>query len=304
MLKTQLDATIDWVTQEPYKKLVHCFTDVTNVLTFPRHSFWTKAIPMMRELRYEHYDLVIDFQGLFKSGFVTRMARTERRIGPSYHREGSVVTYSEIAGTRNPDRHAVEQALDVVEHLGLERTGVLFPVEFPHVEVSVGVPRVALVPCSRWPTKNWPSHHFAEVGQCLAMEGAEIFLMGSPADRQVCSELERAIPGAVNLCGKTDLVTLGGTIQAMDLVVSVDTGPMHIAAACGVPVLALFGATDAKRTGPYGSGHMVLFVDELACRPCRARVCVRKDLACLTRLAPKLVVETAKEMLVARPNHV
>ena len=85
----------------------------------------------------------------------------------------------------------------------------------------------------------------------------------------------------------------------MDLVIANDTGPMHMAAACGVPVLALFGPTDPKRTGPYGARHRVL-QSPLPCQPCRQRVCVRKEGDCLSALPVSEVVETALDMLGSR----
>lgn len=297
MIKQELGATVDWVTQAPYRELVQCFEDVSNVIVYPRHGFLQGALPMMRELRRQPYDLVLDFQGLFKSAVVTRLSRSSRKIGPSYHREGSRFAYTEVAGIRDRSRHAVEQALDVVDHLAIARTDVRFPVVYPATSVPEGGSRVALIPCSRWETKNWPVEHFVEVGQSLAGQGVQIFLVGGSEDLSVCKRLEDVIPGAINLCGKTNLVTLGATLQVMDLVVTVDTGPMHMAAAAGVPVLAIFGATDPLRTGPYGASHVVLTVGELTCRPCLSRTCARGDLACLREIPPARVVDQACAML-------
>ena len=85
----------------------------------------------------------------------------------------------------------------------------------------------------------------------------------------------------------------------MDLVITVDTGPMHMAVAAGVPVLGLFGATDPVRTGPYGPAHQTLFTEDLECRPCLDRVCARGDLACLDRLSAERVADAARTMLSA-----
>jgi len=133
-------------------------------------------------------------------------------------------------------------------------------VSIPGPDVLAPRPRVALIPCSRWPAKNWPAARFAQVGAVLQSEKkASVYLMGSAADRTVCEEIAQRLPGrTLNTAGETGLVELCGYLQAMDLVVSVDSGPMHAAAAGGVPVLAVFGATDPRRTGPYGPRHRVV----------------------------------------------
>ena len=121
-----------------------------------------------------------------------------------------------------------------------------------------------------------------------------LYLVGSAADRAVCGEIARGIgQGVVNLCGGTSLVELGSLLQEMNLAITVDSGPMHMATAVGVPVLAVFGATDPGRTGPFGGSHRVLTAEGLDCRPCFANACRRSDLACLDRVSAEAVVETA-----------
>ena len=93
-LKAGLQAEIDWVTQDEYVDLVARFDDVDRVIGFPRHRFVRHHRRFLRELRSRSYDIVIDLQGLFKSGAVTRLARGARRIGPSYHRECSRLFYA------------------------------------------------------------------------------------------------------------------------------------------------------------------------------------------------------------------
>ena len=279
-LKQEWNATIDWVTQTPYVELVKCFPDVNRVIAFPRRDFFKQSSEFVRDLRREKYDLILDLQGLLKSALVARMARGRKRIGPSFAREGSRLLYSAVAGPKNKNRHAVDEILDVVRYLGLEVRKPEFPVAFPKAPRPEPEPRVVFIPCSRWRTKNWPPERFVEVGRALQKRaGATIFLAGSPEDRPVCDWIEKQIGGrVVNVCGKTSLVELGSLLQEMNLTIAVDSGPMHMAAAVGRPVLAVFGATDPKRTGPYrrepsrhcggGSGvPAVLFRPLCAARP-------------------------------------
>lgn len=298
-LRLGLGASVDWLTQTEYVPLVRCFDDVENVIRFPRRHFFRNALPFLKAVRSRRYDLVIDLQGLLKSAFGGRFARADRRIGPSYSREGARFLYDAVAGECNKNRHAVEEAMDVVRFLDLPVPDPVFPVTFPKVSLPEGAPRVAFIPRSRWETKNWPAARFVEVGRALlARAKASIYLLGSLGDLDACLGIQRALGrGVYNLCAQTSMVELGGFLQAMDLVVTVDSGPMHMAAALGKPVVAVFGATDARRTGPFGPGHRIVTKDDLDCRPCFSGSCRRHDIACLTNLPAEPVIEAALQAL-------
>lgn len=293
------NAEVDWVTNTAYVDLVRAFGPVCRVIGFPRKNFAAGALRLWREVRREKYDFVFDMQGLMKSALVTGAARADRRIGPSFHREGSRFFYDAVTGPRNKERHAVEENLDLVEFLAMERGVLEFPVRWtlpPHLPPGA---KIGLLPCSRWPTKNWPVEHFVALIKELAGE-ANLYLFGAPEDADACAQIDAGSGGAAkNLCGQTSLLELGGWLAGMDLVITVDSGPMHMAAATGTPVLALFGPTDPKRTGPYGSMHRVLQRDDLSCRPCLSRACLlpEADTRCMSGLAPDRVARVAREML-------
>lgn len=304
-LKAHTGAAIHWVANAPYVPLVRCFDPVDRVLSFPRQAFWTNRGAFLADLRRERYDLVLDMQGLMKSALIARAARADRILGPSFHREGSRCLYHAVAGRRNKQRHAVEENLDMLDALGIPRGEVAFPATFPAPDLppASGL-RIGVIPRSRWDTKNWPVTHFAATCEGLIREAnAAIHLFGAPEDADTCAELETRLGGAArNLCGQTALPELAGWLKAMDLVLCVDTGPMHIAAAVGAPVLAVFGATDPLRTGPYGDRNRVLVREDLPCRPCLARTCrlPERDLRCLTGLEPDRVIEAARAILGRR----
>ncbi len=305
-LKSVTGAAIDWVTQPEYAGLVRCFTDVDRVILFPRRA-GIRGIPnFLREVRAYRYDLAVDVQGLLKSALALRAARARQRIGPSYHREGARLFYTAVTGPRSKDRHAVEQAYDLIRYLDWPETDPVFPVRLPDVPPGGDArPRIALAPRSRWETKNWPDDAFIELGRRLIEEsGARLYLTGGPAEAALGKRLEQAWDcpeRVVNRCGALDLVGLGSLLQEMNLAITVDTGPMHMAAALGVPVLALFGPTDPVRTGPFGPGHRVLRVERLTCSPCFSGECARGDYACMRNLFPSVVADAATEML-QRPD--
>lgn len=297
-LKVGLNAAVDWVVQPEYVDLVRGFTDVDRIIVYPRRSFFRSFRRFVRELRAQNYDLIVDLQGILKSALVAHLALGEERLGPSFHREGSRRLYSAVAGPANRNRHAVDQNLDIVRYLQWPLTAPEFHLAVPLALLSEPPPRVALIPFSRWPSKNWPVAAWLELGRELReQKGASLFLIGGAEDVAAGAQLEREFKGRVlNLVGKLSLPQLAGLLKEMNLVIAGDTGPMHLAAAVGAPVLALFGPTDPVRTGPYGPVHRVV-KNKLRCQPCFDRICRFRDHSCLRAITPAQVLLVALEML-------
>jgi heptosyltransferase-1 len=307
-LKVGLEAEVDWVTQPEYVDLLRCCPDVSHVIPFPRRQLLSKAGAFVRALRARDYDMVIDLQGLLKSAIVATLAKSWRVIGPSFYRERSNLFYHSVAGARNKDRHAVDENLDVVRYLGLPVLPVQFPVHFPAPPSDPNGVRVAIVPVSRGANKNWPVPNFIEVARRLQEEvGASIYLFGSAGDAEACERIRLALeagrPGSpvLNLAGRTTLVEMGARLSGMNLVIANDSGPIHMAAALEVPVLAVFGPTNPKRTGPYGRQHRVVTAD-VSCRPCYRRHCTQEVPECLAKVMPERVAREAVEMLGMRSS--
>jgi heptosyltransferase I len=299
VLKQSLGARIDWVVQPEYTALLGCFDDVEQIIPFPRRDL-THLPDFLSRLRSRHYDIVIDLQGLMKSALITAAAKGKNKIGPSASREGARLFYRKTAGKRNKQRHAAGELLDVVRHLGLPVPQELsFPVSFPpHPGFGPG-PHIALCPCSRAAGKNWPADRFAVAAKQLQKERtARIHLIGGPSDRTVCAGIAAAIgPAVLNHAGQTSLVELGSLLQQMDLLITVDSGPMHMAAAIGTPTLALFGPTSPLRTGPFGARHRVI---ESTLRPGKKRISKKtrqNDLRYIEAIPAGDVIRAALEML-------
>ncbi len=294
-LKVELKADVDWVVQREYVDLVHCFSDVDRVIPFDRRGALKNLRPFLRELRQERYDLIVDLQGLLKSALVAAAARGGKRIGPSFHREGSRLLYSSVAGRRNKNRHAVEENFDVVDHLGLKRIPVEFPVEFPAARLTGERPFVGMAPLSRWPSKNWPADRFAEIAQrLLEQKKGTVFLLGSPGDVETCRSIARATGDSdrvKNLAGTTSLVEMGGVLSELDLLIANDTGPMHMSVAVGTPTVVVFGPTFADRTGPYGDKNVVV----QASRPTPDQHPSRTDMSWIEAVSVDRVWEAVEE---------
>jgi heptosyltransferase I len=295
-IKQELNARIDWVTQNEYAELVRCFKDVDRVIAFPRKHFFKNFRDFVRELRTDYYDIIIDFQGLLKSALPCLLAKGSRRIAPSFSRESSHILYREIAGKKNKNRHAIQENLDVVKYLNLKVLPITFPVSFPEYKISRVSPKIALIPFSRWQSKNWPIESFLDVGRKIAQNNnASVFLLADRQGRNQLQKIQLDFP-CTDLSGKLSLVELASVLSQMDLVISNDSGPMHMAAAIGTPVLAVFGPTNPVRTGPYGNRHEVI-TQKLKCQPCYKRYCRFGNKSCLTGISSDTVVRKAIQML-------
>lgn len=260
LIQRHTGAEVDWVCHRMYLDLVAAFVPVSRAIAYPRHSFVRDASAFFAALRKEEYDLALDFQGLLKSAMVIRASRAARRIGPSFSREGSHIFYDAVSGPTNKKRHAVEECLDTARFLGLPDAPVEFPVKFPKISLDLPHPRIGLLPCSRRTEKNWPIERFAEVARALGPKAqASFVVLGGPADAEACAALTELIgESAQNWCGRTSILELGGLLRDLDLLITVDSGPMHLAAAVGIPTVAIFGPTDPIKTGPYGKQQRVV----------------------------------------------
>ena len=294
LLKSAFDAEIDWVVNAQYVGLAECFSDVRKIISFPRKGWLSHLGGFKEELRQESYDLVVDLQGLLKSAIICRMAlrsKGTKILGPSFQREGARFFYSAVVGRKNKSRHAVVEKLDVLRFLGKPDGPVEFPIRFPEVDFPCleQKPAVVFAPCSRHEAKNWPWKRFVELGKHL---DCQIILVGSPDDLDTCNQIENHLPegACTNLCGKTSLLELGGVLQRADLVVTVDSGPMHMASASGTPCLAVFGPTNPTRVGPYGDQHRVL-------RQSTVQTYSKQDLESIKMVETKDVIQTARDML-------
>ncbi len=240
----------------------------------------------IRELRSIRYDIAIDFQGLFKSGMLIGMSRAGRKIGFHGTRELSALFLNERLPAYDIEKHALERYLDVARYLGAKdptaactlpikkETGVI------RGKLASIVPKgsrlVVMNPVARWETKLWPERNFAALADRFIKEKqAVVVFTGSAADRPTVDRiLTMMSERAKNWAGETTLKELAAFASLSDLFVTTDTGPMHLAAAAGAKVVALFGPTAPWRTGPYGPSHIVLRTG-VDCSPCFKRTCNR-----------------------------
>jgi len=305
------DAEIHWVIAQGFEGLLEGHPMIERLWVIKKDSWKkiqnaTQTIQeikvLFKQLKQGKYDLVIDMQGLLRSGVITAATGSPMRIGFAEAREGSRVFYTHtVKGGKNI--HAVDRYLKIAEFLGCDISEILFP--FPVSQSpsslilhpsSFNAPDgyAVIVPGARWKTKRWPAEQFGKLASLLPIKTV---IVGSSGDSNIADEIVSLSKGkSVSLAGKTDLKVLVDIMRRAQFVVSNDSGPMHIAAALGVPVYAIFGPTDPGRTGPYGTVHTVIRSDTL-CAPCFKKTCV--DIKCTKSISADKVFK-----IIASRQHI
>jgi heptosyltransferase-1 len=307
------DSSITWLVEENAAGILegHPFIDtilishrktwlsmLKNPVTFPRGL--VRIIRFLIDVRHAQYDIAIDFQGLLKSGILIGLARAVRKIGFDRTREFSYLFLNERLPAYDTEKHALQRYLDVARYLGAKEPSAscTLPIERERLLAGekiktlkpYGRRLIVINPGARWKTKLWPEKNFAELADRLVREKhALIVFTGSGDDRAMIGRvISMMTEHALNWAGDTTLKELAALAYHADLFITTDTGPMHLAAAAGANVLALFGPTAPWRTGPYGTGHIVLRAG-IGCSPCFKRTC--DDIRCMEELTVDRVMK-------------
>ena len=250
-----------------------------------------------RQLRDEVYDQAIVIPRSFKSALTPFFAGISKRTG--YKGE---MRYGLINDMRVLDKSVLTQTVQRYVALGLERDAALPPENIPQpelvvdeqnqqrllAELSLGIeqPIVGFMPAAEYgPAKRWLPEYFAELAQKLVAQGHQVWLFGSAKDQPVCQQiLVAAGEGVVNLCGKTRLEDVVDLIALTEQVVTNDSGLMHIAAATGRKIVAIYGSSSPGYTPPLTDNAEVVYLG-LECSPCFERECPLEHYRCLRNIS-------------------
>jgi heptosyltransferase I len=300
---------ITWLVEAAYAPLLSGQPALDEVWVAPRlrpTEFFSGSNPaalrhLLRQLRTHTFDLVLDVQGLLKSAAWVALARSPRKVGYNKTRELSYLPLTERVPPFDPEAHAVERYLNLAHYLGAPpapprfRLGLDAAADISAlIPAEPGRPLAVLHPGARWASKLWPPASWANLAEWLHAQGFQIAVTGSPADRELAAGLTAQCRAPlINLAGATSLAQLAAILRKTRLAVTTDTGVMHLAAALGTPVVALFGPTAPWRTGPFGPGHQVVRLG-LPCSPCFKRHCP----------APRCLIDLTPEMVAAACNNV
>jgi lipopolysaccharide heptosyltransferase I len=261
------DARIDWVVDERHGSFARLITCIDRVVTLekPTLGAWIQLVQALRPARY---DAALDFQGLMKSALIARASGAVRVAGFSiWHlrEKGARPFYSEVGNSDAPP-HVIQKNLQLLAVVGVNTTDIEFPLAHSPSSVvesvkmqAAGRPFALINPGAAWPNKRWPASRFGEVAGFLKeVRGIDPFVLWGPSEQSLAEDVVRASGGAARVAPATTTADLVELSRAAALMVSGDTGPLHIAGAAGTPIVAIFGPTDPDRNGPWAAGDQVV----------------------------------------------
>ena len=314
LIKRHLPSSeIYWWIDSSLSPLLEGDPDLAGVVLFERRRWaspihWGEVWRSVRWLRQQDFDWVIDLQCLMRSGVFAWLANGRLSVGLDEPREGARGFYDHIVQRPTPLTHAVDWYLRVLPVLGVPvNSDFQWLPSRPAVAESVRrqwpvekARWIVLQPGARWSNKRWPVESYAELVRLLvpALPEFHFAVLGGAEDRALGEAIARVDPvRCLDLTGRLSLPEMVEWIRLSKLMVSNDTGPMHVAAALGTPVVALLGPTEPRRTGPYRQLDHVQQLN-LPCVPClKARCAWVNPFECLRALPPSAVFAAVQKRL-------
>jgi ADP-heptose:LPS heptosyltransferase len=286
-------------------------TAVDHPVTIDPRAGVIRLIATLSELRRVKYSAAIDLQGLLKSAVLARLSGAGRTVGFSqaHLREPMARAFYSDAVDPGAASHVVHKALALLKGLGIETGAPVFPLDVPRtpaveaVEARFGAePFVLINPGAAWPNKRWPPERFGALAAAIRDRwGWRSLILWGPREESLAAAVVAASSGAGELSPPTSVVDVFGVAKAARLAVSGDTGPLHIAAAVGTPVVALFGPTRAERNGPWNDDDVVVARTD-RCECLYQRQC-RRASPCIDEIAVAEVVTAVERRLALTGPH-
>ena len=312
------DAQIDFLTESPAKDAIVGNPDLNEVIIFERTriqklNVWLglrENIRFIESIRRNRYDIVFDFFGNPRSALFTLLSGAKKRVG--YDWRGRRLAYNIVVTSRAAEVHEAEFHLDALAALDIPIVdrNLTFPItacaknfadDFfaeQHLQNSLVI---GLNSSGGWPAKKWPLSYFAQLADRMVQKlSAKVLLLWGPGELDEVKWVHHLMTTEAIIIPETDLKQLGALLQKCSLIVSNDSGPMHIAAAVGTPTVGIFGPTHPETQGPYGAKHEVAVKKGLRCLGCDRLNCETDE--CMRNLSVDEVWEVVTKCL--RKNHI
>lgn len=259
-------ARIDWLVEAKHRAIVDLVTVLDRAIPLARADFagWTAAV---REMRQVKYDVAIDLQGLLKSALLARGSGAARVVGFSiWHLREKTARPFYSDAHQAEGGHVIAKNLRLLQALGVNDEEIQFPLaDVPSAALDelrqrIGTRPFALINAgAAWPNKRWPAERYGELAAFVREAcGLEPVIIWGPGEEPLARQVVAASSGAAIEAPRTAVADLVALARAATLVVSGDTGPLHIATAVGTPTVGLFGPTDPGRNGPFAPEDAVV----------------------------------------------
>ena len=297
------DAEITWLIFDVWADILDFFPDLNKKIVWKKSGGISEYRRVISEVRQEKFDLVIDLQGLLRTALIAFLSGAPRKLGVPGMKEMSWVLVKETY----PEKRALNAAyrsLEPLRFISRKAFEPKFNIKIDNVtaavvdailkkeNILVSDKLVAIVPSARGRAKQWPVEYFRKLISLLVSgsKNLRIVILGGKNTLGLYPGI-----GVIDLSGKTTLKNLAAILKKCSLVIGLDTGPVHLAAAMDVPSVVLFGGSDARETAPI-SKNAVIIKKDFKCSPCRGRMSCR-DADCLRAISPEEVFEAAKKWI-------
>jgi heptosyltransferase-2/heptosyltransferase-3 len=318
------EARIDLVANSNFSEIMRANNNLDHVYSYNKNWTTARSYNFAKKLKLNNYQLGINIHGNWRTALLLKLISAEQSIG--YGGRGRGIFLDEEI-EKDISSHMIEFYLEFLEQMQetdflgdyfaeannyqskteFESSGNKFSVlkvddayqQNADLKLkNIGLEKdkfIVLNSGGSWKTKRWPEEYFAEVADQLAERAYKILFVGGPSDTErvkyICNEIENQ-KMIYNLSGKTSLLELAGILKRAKLMISGDTGPVHVAAAVGTDTAAIFGPSDEKKYAPRGKGKNILFKNvDLNCRPCGEHECPLEHFKCMRELKPGIIVD-------------
>ncbi|MGC9402595.1 lipopolysaccharide heptosyltransferase II [Vibrio genomosp. F10 str. 9ZC157] len=322
------DALIDVLAPAWCKPILERMAEVNQALEMPlgHGQFDLKTrYSLGKSLKNSKYDMAYTLPNSAKSALIPWFARIPKRVG--WKGEMRYGLLNDIRTNKKSFQYMLERYVALAHTketmTGSGCLGELSGLPFPKLEVieqtqsaameefglNLDRPVLGLCPGAEFgPAKRWPDNHFAAVAEKMIELGYQVWLFGSTKDREVTTQIIEKVQSdgqqqCFNLAGSTSLIQAVDLVGACRTVVSNDSGLMHVAAAVGCNVVAVYGSSSPKYTPPLTEKLSILNTD-IDCRPCFERVCPKQHLKCLTELMPEKVITAIQQFDIIKQEHI
>jgi len=292
------EARVDWIVDPRYAELVSTIEGIGAVIPFDPRDGWRRLAATARRLRGGRYDAAVDLQGLIKSAVLARAAGAARTIGLSREHLREPAARFFYGETHDPGDavHVIHKGLALMRALGVEDPTVRFPLRVPAPERRG---YVLINPGAAWPNKRWPAERFGALAEAIrARYDLTSVVLWGPGEEALAGAVAAASNGAATVAPASTIVDVVRLARGADLMISGDTGPMHLAGAAGTPIVGVFGPTRFERNGPWAPGDISISrFDRCVCH--YERRCRRSE-PCINDISIGEVMAAVERRFVAR----
>ena len=295
-------AAVKWLVFKAWEEVIDLFPDVSGKIVWDRDGGVREYLRILKTVREEKCDLVIDLQGLARTAIIAGYSKAGKIIGVPGMKEFGWLLVEEVF-PESANMNATLRNLETVRFLTGRKQEPVFNIRVPEDAVK-GIEKIleqngvgpqdrviGFIPTSRGAAKTWPAGYYDDLARMvMKRRDVKIVALGASGDGK---ELNN--PEIIDITGRTSISALAAVLLRCSLVVGGDTGPTHIAAALGVPTIMIFGGSDAGETAPV-SPSAIIVSKRQNCSPCRSKPSCR-DYPCLTGITPDEIFAEVRKLL-------